>query len=128
MGVSIGLQGNSVDQNTPSRICEQSGIVLTTSIGTGINSTVVVSEWNIGANFPITEGYFNISTDPDVAGVAGTEITIEEGQTVSIYLVGWASNAVTGAPNTNTQLSGIQYDITNTDGVLSGVELSLIHI
>ena len=115
----------TVGHNTPSRICEQTVVVLTTSIGTGVDSTVVVSEWNnSGVTFPITEGYFNISTDPDVAGVAGTRITIEDGQTVPIYLVGWASRADTGAPNGNTQLSGIHYSITNTGGALSGVEVA----
>ena len=91
---------------------------LRTNFGTGVNSTSVVSQWNTGANFPIQEGYFNISLDPLLAGVEGTIINPDEGEIIDVYLVGYSGNASTGVPNANGQMSGIHYQLTRTNGEL----------
>ena len=106
------------EYNTPSCV-ELSLDALNTNIGDGVeNPFEIVSEWNTGANFPITSAYYHISLDPTQVGVAGTVIDPAEGETIDVYLVGWASDGTTGAPNTNGQMSGIRYQVTRTNGEL----------
>ena len=105
------------EYNTPSCVIG-ARTALEANFGTGLNSTVVVSEWNTGANFPITEGYYHISLDPDAVGVAGTVIDPDEGEVIDVYLVGYSSDGVSGVPNTNGQMSTIKWEITRTNGDL----------